>query len=216
MSSILENAIKTYRDCKDARDQGVTQSGVYTINPDSTCTQPFEVYCDMETDGGGWAVFQRRQDASVNFNRDFAEYQEGFGDPNGNFWLGLDRLYCMTASPSELRIDMTDYQNQKKAAKYGDFSIGNSGSNYELSIGKPSSGSDELLQFYDGVQFSTTNACAVERGEKGGWWFADEFGCPRLINLNGVYLKPGKTTITGIRWRQTTSLKFSEMKLRRV
>jgi hypothetical protein len=40
------------KDCKEWRDEGQTVSGIYLINP--TGNNEFEVYCDMQTDGGGW------------------------------------------------------------------------------------------------------------------------------------------------------------------
>ena len=38
-------------------------------------------------------MFQRRQDGKVNFNRKWTEYRDGFGDLNGEFWLGNDHIH---------------------------------------------------------------------------------------------------------------------------
>ena len=109
------------------------QNGVYSIDPDGLGS--FSVSCDMTTDGGGWTVFQRRQDGSVYFYRNWTDYKNGFGNMSGEFWLGLDKINRLTKNnDTEFRVDLEDFEGGKRYAKYSKFDVEDENENYKLTV----------------------------------------------------------------------------------
>ena len=79
------------------------KSGLYAIRDPCSGKKHFSyakliVNCDMETDGGGWTIIQQRNADSrrVNFTRGWEDYENGFGELDGEFWIGLKNIYEMT------------------------------------------------------------------------------------------------------------------------
>ena len=196
------------------------QSGVYSVNPDGKGS--FNVYCDMRTDGGGWTVFQRRQDGSVDFYRGWNDYKSGFGQLTAEFWLGNDKIHRLTAAkPRSLRVEVEDWNGVRAYAKYGKFNIGDEHAKYRLDVGSYSGTAGDSLAYHNNMAFSTKDRdndrwsgtnCAVRF--TGAWWYDD---CS-YSNLNGKYLGNVKGNWKGVDWwyfkRHRLSLKFTEMKLR--
>nr|KAG5688079.1 hypothetical protein BaRGS_007124 [Batillaria attramentaria] len=80
-------------------------------------------------------VLQRRQDGSVDFNRNWTDYENGFGDLNGEFWLGLSNIHRLTSSDNySLRVDLTDWDNTTAYALYDTFYIDGPDQNYTLHV----------------------------------------------------------------------------------
>ena len=101
------------------------------------CTK-YETRCDMETDGGGWMVIQRRTpNGTVNFTRGWDDYVSGFGDLDGEFWYGLDKIhYLTTRDDVELRIDMVMEDDGSEVSwTYQTFTVAGADDNYRLTIG---------------------------------------------------------------------------------
>ena len=174
---VKSNAFKFSRSLK---------SRVYNItNFCGDCDVTAEGYCDAATDGGGWLVVQRRKDGSVDFNRGWKEYEEGFGSLTGEFWYGLHPLHCLTNQGQwQLRIDLTFTNGTKLYLPYNKFSVGSANSQYQLSIsGFTGITTDPFNSGHplNGMKFTTKDRdndingrgnCAVNRegANAGGWW----------------------------------------------
>ena len=200
--------------------QTTSLSGIYNItNFCGNCKSVAQGYCDAKSDGGGWLVVQRRTDGSVSFNRGWKEYEEGFGDLNGEFWYGLKPLHCLTNQGQwEMRIDLTHTNGTKTYLHYKKFAIGSAGDKYPLQI-SGFSGIYPVDPFsthrLDGMKFTTKDSdndknganCAVkgDGGNGNGWWYND---CS-LIYLNQKYSLKPKIHASG--WQQYT---FTEMKIK--
>ena len=86
--------------------------------------------------GGGWTVFQKRLDGSVDFYRGWNDYKKGFGNLNGEFWLGLVKINRLTSSDRyKLRVDLEDTEGKTAYAEYNLFAITGEWADYQLSLG---------------------------------------------------------------------------------
>ena len=173
---------------------------------------------------GQYIVFQRRMDGSVDFYRDWNSYVEGFGDLEGEHWLGLDKLHCLTTrtAGTELSIVMKAFDGDRATANYNFFSVGNPSIKYRLNIAGYSGTGGDGLAIHNNRSFSTNDQdndsrssgnCAREYN--GAWWYAS---CHHS-NLNGLYLNGGhRSFANGVNWKPFKghyhSLKFTEMKLK--
>ncbi|CAC5389862.1 Fibrinogen-like protein A,Ryncolin-4,Angiopoietin-related protein 7,Angiopoietin-related protein 1,Ficolin-3,Ficolin-1-B,Techylectin-5A,Ficolin-2,Ryncolin-1,Tenascin-R,Fibrinogen-like protein 1,Angiopoietin-1,Tenascin-X,Fibrinogen C domain-containing protein 1-A,Tenascin-N,Veficolin-1,Ryncolin-3,Tenascin,Fibroleukin, Fibrinogen C domain-containing protein 1,Ryncolin-2,Angiopoietin-related protein 6,Techylectin-5B,Angiopoietin-related protein 2,Angiopoietin-2,Microfibril-associated glycoprotein 4,Ficolin-1- len=205
-------------DCSDL-DRKKFRSGVYKIFPEGKAG--FNVYCDMETDGGGWTVFQRRQDGKVDFYRGWTEYVKGFGDIKTEFWLGNDKLNELTSQGSyELRVDLVDFNGDKAYAKYSTFSISDESTNYILTVNGYSGTAGDSLKYHNKQAFSTKdkdndrNSGNCAELYKGGWWY----GSCNNSNLKGLYLgnKENNKGIRWWKWNRDQSMKTTSMMIRRI
>ncbi|XP_030845805.1 ficolin-2-like [Strongylocentrotus purpuratus] len=194
-------------------------SGVYSIDPGV----PMNVYCDMETDGGGWTVFQRRIDGSVDFFRSWSDYKIGFGSVSSEHWLGNEKIHRLTDQKKyELRIDLEDFDGNTRYANYVLFKMADRTGLYNLTVHGYSGTAGDGLMYHDGQRFSTpdrNNAkfsnCAAKY--RAGWWFRYCFAS----NLNGIYQNGTDTGLRhfrGVIWRGGLrigdSFKTCEMKIR--
>ena len=93
-------------------------------------------------------MFQRRQDGSVDFFRPFASYRRGFGNLEGEFWLGNDKLHRLTAQDEyQLRIDLEDFDGNVAYAEYSLFHVADVNDNYRLTIGEYSGNAGKSFNF---------------------------------------------------------------------
>ncbi|XP_035666582.1 fibrinogen-like protein 1 isoform X2 [Branchiostoma floridae] len=202
-----------------------TQNGVFYIKPQSVPDQ-FEVYCDVTTDGGGWTAIQRRFDGRVNFNRNWADYKNGFGRVTGEHWLGLDKIHALTTQGSyELYVEVGDWEGNFAYAIYDTFSIGDEGTEYRLDIGGYSGDAGDSMSDSDGRRFSARDvdndamlATDCAQRNSAGWWY---YRCADST-LNGPYYQlddyNGQDTGRGVFWQHWKgywySLKTTKMMVR--
>ncbi|XP_071798358.1 fibrinogen-like protein A [Asterias amurensis] len=177
--------------CLDLLKDGQTESGEYYISPPSI-SKGLKVYCDMETDNGGWIVIQRRIDGEVAFNRNWLDYQDGFGQASREFWLGNENLRKLTESSGkwQLRVELLDWDGSTRWSGYNQFSV--SRDKYRLTCTEydERSTAGDSMRLHNGMLFSTKDQdndvndnahCAVVR--PGGWWY---YRCVQA-NPNGQY-----------------------------
>ncbi|XP_068520029.1 tenascin-X isoform X37 [Anas acuta] len=206
------------RDCVEEQLNGPRPSREALIFLGGDRQRPLRVFCDMETDGGGWLVFQRRMNGATDFWRGWEEYAHGFGNVSQEFWLGNEALHALTAAgPTELRVDLRTPLDAA-FAHYRDFAVAGPEEHYRLHLGAYSGTAGDAMSYHAGSPFSTRDRdprrrprpCAV--AYTGAWWYRN---C-HYANLNGRYGTPyDHQGINWFPWKGFEfSIPFTEMKLR--
>ncbi|XP_069103625.1 angiopoietin-related protein 7-like [Argopecten irradians] len=162
-------------------------SGVYNIGQ-----KGLPVYCDMDTENGPWTVIQRRTKGDVDFYRPWSDYKNGFGDLQGDFWLGNDNLHLLTNISKILRVEVVALTEERGYAEYSNFQVADESQNYKLLVnGFSGNITYDAMAHSNNCQFTTMDSdndkwfghCGPFT--KSGWWHN------RCVHaqLNGIYRK---------------------------
>uniref|UniRef100_A0A8C6T5G7 Angiopoietin-like 2a n=1 Tax=Neogobius melanostomus TaxID=47308 RepID=A0A8C6T5G7_9GOBI len=182
-----------FKDCQQALDNGYSISGMYLLKPENA-NKLLQAWCDMRHDPGGWTVILRRQDGSVNFFRNWDTYKQGFGNIDGEYWLGLENIYWLTNQGTyKMLVTLEDWSGRKTFAEYASFRIESEADFYRLRVGRYHGNAGDSLTWHNGKQFTTldrdndayTGNCAhYQKGGCGVWYRGGHY---RSRYQDGVY-----------------------------
>ncbi|CAL4219637.1 unnamed protein product, partial [Meganyctiphanes norvegica] len=210
------------RNCHDLKKQG-KKTGAHMITPcNDDITKVVKVYCDMDTDGGGWTVIQRRDNylKQQGFYYNWYYYALGFGSVMKDFWLGNDNIHCLTEQHhNEIRFDLGDWSGNTAYAKYDFFHVDDRVNRYKMTVRNYTGNAGNSFEYnsnrafstYDGDSDSSSSNCASSSYRYSGWWH----GSCTNVNLNGLYNGTSYKMPYWYHWKNShVALKKTEMKLR--
>jgi len=122
----------------------------------------------------------QQNDGSGGFNRPWAEYKVGFGDPSVNYWLGNDLLSQLTANYRyKLRFDLQQNRSGNwYYAEYSWFRVLSEAHDYTLLVtGYSGNARSDVFGNSNGWKFRTIESsnCAAEL--EGGFWYRSCGSC---------------------------------------
>lgn len=180
---------------------GNAKDGLYIIKPGK---EPVIAYCDMQS--GGWTVIQHiTVNSTVDFDRSWEDYKQGFGFVTGDHWLGNQHTYELTNKGGryKLGIKLVDMNAEIKWGEYDPFRIEDEELKYKIRLGfYEGNAVDALTQdtdayLHDNQKFTTKdsdndnyfqNCAKLEyRDTPGGGWWYDSCAGANLNRRNVIY-----------------------------
>ncbi|NXS07159.1 ANGL5 protein, partial [Neodrepanis coruscans] len=240
---VLLNTVVSRKHLDPLPYKAVQSHGKYFSDTDLTPSLFTFVLCDMDFQGGGWTVVQKRADGIIPFQRTWSEYLDGFGDLTGEFWLGLRKIFDIVnqkATSFSLYVDLESENDKRAYASYDGFWIEDEACSFKIHLGRYSGNAGDAFRGYrkedsqNSMPFSTFDVdndgcrpvCIIKEqpvkscsnfSDNTGWWFSK---CG-LANLNGFHRYTGRFLATGIHWdtwtmnKKPVKIKSVSMKIRR-
>lgn len=211
-----------YKDCGQLLKAGYNVSGVHRLFTEQD--KSYLMHCDFRG-ATAYNVIQRRQYGNVDFRQPLSYYVAGFGNAQGDYWVGLNSITYLTQQQGNtvLTIQMQDYRGNNKNARYSSFHVLPYSTAFRMYVaGFTQSGgliddfglhNNRTFQTYD---YPDPDNCATYM--KGGWWY----NYCAYAYLNGIYYPPGPyqpsgSYYDGIYWKDwygyNFSLKFVSMEV---
>ena len=136
----------------------------------------------MESGDGGWIVLVRRTPnvaERLSFDRNWVEYEQGFGNLSGEFWYGLKNMYCLTSrEPMEVEVEVSKTDSTKLDLSYGNFQVDGPNTSYTLHVSDKQYGGYDFVRRHNGNKFSTLDrdndeyntSCSIQFNGGGNWF----------------------------------------------
>lgn len=100
----------------------------------------------------GWTVIQCRQSGRFeNLSESYKNTLCGFGDPDGDYWIGFEKLAAIMGDHSHvLGIKLTYSDGSTTYSQYDDFKLGSAGDRFRIeSLGEYLGNDRDFLRYYE-------------------------------------------------------------------
>ena len=169
--------------------------------------------CEMSK--GGWTVIFNKVNANATFDKPWDDFRDGFGEIDGDHWLGLNQMSLLTQrTRMELRVEMSNGDQDRDVFEYEYFLVGSEADRFRLKISQLalSSPNTDLFAYHNNMYFTTRDKdndnyslnCASVKS--GGWWFNNcyyicltcigrEIASPytKIVNYSKMMIRPIKS-----------------------
>ncbi|NXG45863.1 FGL1L protein, partial [Psilopogon haemacephalus] len=191
------------RDCFEIfqHSKGNAKDGLYIIQPKE---DPIVVSCNMQD--GGWTVIQHiTANSTLDFDRSWQDYKQGFGSVHENHWLGNEYMHQLTSSSTQyvLGVKLVNLNAEVIWGQYEPFLVEAEESQYRLRVGLYKGNATDALTMdtvayvHDNQKFTTKdrdndnyfqNCAKLElNGVAGGGWWYNACAGANLNRRNAIY-----------------------------